>query len=135
MLQYFSTMANFTMVIFCLIFVCTLSLQKESTNSIVSNNKNYQLKIILYYNGSNDINLTFVDTAWKQLIFKYNKSNVISFGQVDIYKNKYFNDYIFESTPTLYVTIHDLNLIYKYNGQLTFNDIEHFMMVLGSLIT
>jgi hypothetical protein len=135
MLRNFPTLTNLSIALFCLIFIYILSIKQESTTiKNFSKNTNYKLKITLYYNGSNDVNLTFVDGIWKQLIFKYNKSPLIYFSQQNIHKNKYFNNYTFESTPSIFISIDEHNLIYKYNGPLTFSDIEHFIMLIGASV-
>lgn len=125
MLHYFSTIIKFLIVLFCLIFIHISSTTANNAEKKIDNT----VKIMLYYNSSNTINLTFLDTIWKQLLFKYNKYPQITFTHTDIFQNKYFENYAFESTPTIYIIINHLNLIYKFKGTLTFDNIEHFIML------
>lgn len=127
--------SNFFIALLCLIFIYILS-RKQDQSPIINENshKKTHFKMILYYDSFNQLNLTFLESTWKQIIFKYNKYSSFSFSHIDIYKNKYFKNYVFESSPTIYIIIDDHNLIYKYNGDMTFNTIENFMMMIGSLI-
>lgn len=132
MFQYISN--NLIIIIFCLFIIIILYIKIDR-----SDNKEYEIiktiKIILYYDSSNDINLSFIDSIWKQLSTKY--YNKFNFNQIDIYKNKYFTNYNFyaieTTTPIIYV-LGENDIIYKYNRQLTFNDIENFIITCSSLI-
>jgi hypothetical protein len=113
-------------LLFIIVVILIFSLKKDDTH--VSNNAYPKFKIILYYDGSNEINLRFIDSIWKEITYKYITSGILSFAQININNNKYYKNYIFNSSPNLYILNNDQNIIYKYNGQYTFNPIDKFIV-------